>query len=90
MIRLHEVEEAIKELESSSATYNNCEKLASLYIVREELRKKEGQFEYSYGGRPYYPYYERGGNNNSSYGYRREPMYYHDEDLMIKKDNMMP
>ena len=29
MINLHEVEEAIRELEESSATYNNCMKLAS-------------------------------------------------------------
>ena len=59
-------------------------KLASLYTVRDELRKKEGQYT-SYG---YYPYYEQGnqGRGSSSYGYRR-PMYYNnDDDLMIKKD----
>ena len=83
MINLHEVEEAIRELEESSATYNNCMKLASLYIVRNEL-KKQG----SYGQYRYYPMYERGGrggnSGSSSYGYR--PMYYQDDDLMIKKD----
>lgn len=82
MLNLREVEEAIRELESSSATYNNCMKLASLYIVRDQLRKQGSYSQYRY-----YPMYERGGhsgNNGSSYGYR--PMYYHDDDLMIKKD----
>ena len=40
--------------------------------------KKKGQYTYGY-----YPMYER----NSSYGYRR-PMYYENDDLMIKKDMM--
>lgn len=91
MLNLHEVEEAIRELENGSATYNNCMKLASLYIVRDELRQKEGRYNYNYG---YYPMYERGGNSgnsggNSSYNYR-EPMYYHNsnDDLLIKKDMM--
>ena len=89
MINLREVEEAIRELESSSATYNNCMKLASLYIIRDEFRDKEGHgyYGYNYG---YSPYYERGGrsgNNSSSYGYR--PMMYHnDNDLLIKRDMM--
>ena len=89
MMNLHEVEEAIRELEDSSATYNNCMKLASLYIVRDELKKQGySQYGYNYG---YYPMYEnRGGSNgrgSSSYGYRR-PMYYENDDLMIKKDMM--
>ena len=87
MLNLHEVEEAIRDLQSSSATYNNCMKLASLYIVRDQLRQKESQYnQYNYG---YYPMYEnRGGRNgSSSYGYRR-PMYYDNDDLMIKKENM--
>ena len=54
--------------------------------------RKNGQGMYTYGrsNYGYYPMmYERGGNNgNSSYGYRR-PMYYNEDDLMIKKDNMM-
>ena len=74
---LHEIEEAIRELEQGSCTYNNCMKLASLYIIRDEMKKK-GQYTYGY-----YPMYER----NSSYGYRR-PMYYENDDLMIKKDMM--
>lgn len=90
MLSLREVEEAIRDLESGSATYNNCMKLASLYIVRDELKQKEGYGNYNYG---YYPMYARGGNGgnsnsgSSSYGYRR-PMYYENDDLMIKKDNM--
>ncbi len=55
-------------------------KLASLYIIRDEMKKK-GYNSYNYG---YNPMYERG---NSSYGYRR-PMYYENDDLMIKKDMM--
>jgi len=91
MINLHEVEEAIRELEESSATYNNCMKLASLYIIRDELKKQGySQYNYTNSNYGYYPMYERGGrggNSSSSYGYRR-PMYYDNEDLMIKK-NMM-
>ncbi len=87
MLSLREVEEAIRDLESGSATYNNCMKLASLYIVRDELKQKEGYSNYNYNN-GYYPMYERGGRgSSSSYGYRR-PMYYENDDLMIKKDNM--
>ena len=93
MLNLREVEEAIRDLQSGSATYNNCMKLASLYIVRDQMRKKDmsmggyGQYNYT---RPYYPMYERGGRGggSSSYGYR-QPMYYtNDDDLMIRKDRM--
>lgn len=85
MINLHEIEEAIRELEEGSSTYNNCMKLASLYIIRDEMKKGSGQYS-SYG---YYPMYERGRSGYSSYGYNR-PMYYHnDDDLMIRKQDMM-
>lgn len=94
MLNLREIEEAIKELESGSSTYNNCMKLASLYIVRDELMKKQGQYSNYYNyTRPYYPMmYERGGrsgndgqSSNSSYAYT--PMMYHnDDDLIIRKD----
>ena len=66
-------------------------KLASLYIVRDELRQKEGMGSYTNYG--YYPYYEsrggRGGNRggSSSYGYR--PMMYHNDDELIIKRDMM-
>lgn len=79
-MNLHEIEEAIRELEQGSCTYSNCQKLASLYIIRDEM-KKSGHNMYNYG---YYPMYGR----ESSYGYRR-PMYYENDDLMIKKDGMM-
>ena len=72
MINLREVEEAIKQLESSSATYNNCTKLASLYIVRDELMKKEsGYTSYSYG------------YNNKPMMYHNN-----DDDLIIRHDMM--
>ena len=79
-MNLHEIEEAIRELEQGSCTYSNCQKLASLYIIRDEM-KKSGHNMYNYG---YYPMYGR----ESSYSYRR-PMYYENDDLMIKKDGMM-
>lgn len=90
MLSLHEVEEAIRDLEAGSATYNNCMKLASLYIVRDELKQKEyGYGQSNYG---YYPMYEsrggQGGRGSSSYGYRK-PMFYDSDDLMIKKDHNM-
>ena len=86
-MNLHEIEEAIRELEQGSCTYSNCQKLASLYIIRDQMRKNgQGMYTYGRSNYGYYPMYERG--NNSSYGYRR-PMYYENDDLMIKKDNMM-
>lgn len=91
MISLREVEDTIHSLENGAATYNNCMKLASLYIVRDELRKREGFSQYarnnSYG---YHPIYTDGrqGNGRSSYGY--EPSYYNNnDDLIIRKDNGM-
>lgn len=92
MLNLREIEQAIKELENSSTTYNNCMKLASLYIIRDELRK-EGQYSnYTYG-RNYPMMYERGGNSSSnsgssSYGYDMPLNYHNNDDLMIRKDMM--
>ena len=108
-MNLHEIEEAIRELEQGSCTYGNCAKLASLYIIRDEMTKNgQGMYTYARGGNyarsgnyarggnyGYYPMYERGGGGNSggssggssSYGYRG-PMYYENDDLMIKKDMM--
>lgn len=100
MLNLREIEQAIKDLENSPTTYNNCMKLASLYIVRDTLRK-EGQYSnYNYNYNKNYPMmYERGGNSgnsgqnsnsgSSSYGYNEMPMMYHnDDDLLIRKDMM--
>lgn len=106
-MNLHEIEEAIRELEQGACTYGNCAKLASLYIIREEMRKNgQGMYTYARGGNyarggsnyargggnyGYAPMmYERGGsggNSSSSYEYRR-PMYYNEEDLMIRKPDM--
>ena len=38
MLDLALIENTIQELENSDTTFNNCEKLASLYIVREHLQ----------------------------------------------------
>ena len=84
MLNLREIEEAIKELEMGSTTYNNCMKLASLYIIRDEM-KKQGHTMYSYGR--YYPMmYERENHNDNPYMYTNDPMYHSDDDLLIKKD----
>lgn len=40
MLDINEIEEAIKELEQGEATYASCNKLASLYIVRDKLTDK--------------------------------------------------
>lgn len=37
MIQLKDIEQSIRELENSQPTYQTCEKLADLYIVREHL-----------------------------------------------------
>jgi len=95
MISLREVEDTIRDLENGAATYNNCMKLASLYIIRDELRKKESQYGYYNYGRSYPMMYERGGNSGNtgrsssvSYGYREPMMYNHDDELMIHGNEM--
>ena len=37
---LIEIDELIKALENSSLTFNNCQKLASLYICRDHFMKE--------------------------------------------------
>lgn len=69
------ISDEISRLESSKASYPTCQRLADLYIVKENLMKKQGgNYE-----RNNYGYYERGGNsgNSSSYG-----MYDYDERMM--------
>lgn len=75
MLNLHEVESAIKELEQGSMTYNNCMKLASLYIIRDELYKRSQE-----------AYYARNYNNMPQQGYGYYPMY---DNRMMGKDEMM-
>ncbi len=42
MVDINEINEEIKKLENSDCTtYSLCQKLASLYIVREHLPKEE-------------------------------------------------
>lgn len=45
MLDLELVENTIKELENSDTTYNNCEKLASLYIIKDYHSKDTVQDE---------------------------------------------
>lgn len=40
MLDLTLIENTIQELENSDTTFNNCEKLASLYIVREHQKNE--------------------------------------------------
>ena len=84
MINSHEIEEAIRQLEEGSMTYNNCMKLASLYIIRDEIKNKDYPTSYGY----HYPImYEQRGRENYNYRYN-PPMYYTNDDLMIKKQGM--
>ena len=39
MLNMEEINNTIEELENSSTTFDNCMKLASLYIVRDEHQK---------------------------------------------------
>lgn len=39
MLNLDEINSTIEELENSSTTFDTCNKLASLYIVRQHLQK---------------------------------------------------
>lgn len=41
MLNLQEIEDSIKDLEESSTTYDNCARLASLYIVRDRLKQDD-------------------------------------------------
>ena len=68
-MNLHEIEEAIRELEQGSCTYSNCQKLASLYIIREEM-KKQGRGMYTYAN------YARGGGGGRGGNYGYMPMMY--------------
>ena len=38
---LHEINTLIKALEESSCTFSNCEKLAALYICRDNFKNKQ-------------------------------------------------
>ncbi len=85
MLNLREIEEAIKQLEMGSTTYNNCMKLASLYIIRDEM-KKQGQGMYTYG-RNYPMMYDKNGRGGNDQTYAYDPMMYaNDDDLIIRKD----
>ena len=37
-MNIQEIEESIRELEDGDTTFNNCQKLASLYIVKENYK----------------------------------------------------
>lgn len=39
MIQIEEIDRAIKEHESGSNTYTNCERLAWLYIIRDHMKE---------------------------------------------------
>lgn len=64
MIDIRTISDEISKLESSKASYPTCEKLADLYIVKDHLMKKQGNYEYARDGGSNYGMYERGGNSN--------------------------
>lgn len=41
MLNLDEINSTIEELENSSTTFDTCNKLASLYIVRQNIQKED-------------------------------------------------
>jgi len=62
-------------------------KLASLYIIRDHMMQPDQRSNYTYGTNyGHRPMYEHGRPNNSS-GYQYyDPMYYNQDELLIKKD----
>lgn len=47
MLSKREIEQAIAELETSASTYQNCERLASLYIMHDHMYGKvKAEFQY--------------------------------------------
>ena len=100
MLNLHEIETAIQDLQQGSMTYNNCMKLASLYVIRDELYKRSGQMNYSYNptmmGRDgnynyhmpqgYYPMYTDNMNTNGRPQQNYNNYNYESDDLIIRKN----
>lgn len=77
MMDLQTISEEISRLEEQKPSYKVCEKLADLYIVKENLMKKQGSSYTNYGrdgGNSNYTNYARGGNNymydDYNYNYR--------------------
>ncbi len=76
-MNIHEINEAIRELENGPTTYHNCMKLASLYIVRDMYGKGENKNFTMYG--------DDHRMDRSRYGY--EPMY-DDMHMMDRRSSM--
>lgn len=56
MIDIQTIQDEIARLEGSKASYPVCQKLADLYVVKDHLMKKQGE----------YGYYNRGGQGGGS------------------------
>ena len=48
-----ELDDVIRALENSSCTFNNCQKLASLYICREYFQQGKKVASYSKNGQKF-------------------------------------
>lgn len=87
MIDLQTINEEIKKLERSQATYPVCQKLADLYVVKDHLTQKQGgNYSYERCGRSVYPMYDRN-NGSSNYGMDN---YYYDERMMDEMEMGRP
>lgn len=73
MMDLQTISEEISRLETQKPSYGTCAKLADLYIVKENLMKKQGGSQYAnYGrGRENYENYARGRENYERENYAR-------------------
>lgn len=87
MMDLQTITEEIAKLENQKPSYGTCAKLADLYIVKENLMKKQSGSYTNYDRGNYTNYgrdrenYARGGRGNymyDDYGYNRMM----DEDMM--------
>lgn len=78
MIDLQTISEEISRLETQKPSYGVCAKLADLYIVKENLMKKQGGSQYANYARGRENYerenYARGGGRGGNYMYE-EPNY---------------
>lgn len=82
MMDLQTISEEITRLETQKPSYGTCAKLADLYIVKENLMKKQkgGSSEYANyersGGRENYENYARGGRGGNSGNYMYDDYNY--------------
>lgn len=93
MMDIQTIIDEIARLETQKPSYGNCAKLADLYIVKENLMKKQGGGSASYanyGRNENYENYARGGRgrNNSNYMYDDYDYKMIDEEMVGRPSRM--